>query len=91
MATSQQIEMAARAPAMRATPWMLSHRDEERERAITAIPSSSGGYEVVARRERVKAALTLLLNGAGDLLDAIGIPADETAIARQVHDRLHAP
>jgi hypothetical protein len=83
MATSQQIEMAARAPRMQATPWGLSHSDEERERAITAIPKE-GGYEAVARRERVKAALLLVIVGNEDLADALGISPEEIALARRV-------
>lgn len=70
------------------TPWMLAHRDEERERLLTALPSGSR-YEKVARRERIKAALTVLLEvGDAELLDMLGIPVGEIAVARYIAARL---
>jgi hypothetical protein len=94
MAQDWQIDAAARTPRRRRTsPWMLNHRDEEREQTVTHVPYADAQGEAAARRERITAALLCLrLDPApGDLLDVLGIPAGEIALARQVLDRLTGP
>ncbi|HXG03243.1 MAG TPA: hypothetical protein VNO23_07540 [Candidatus Binatia bacterium] len=71
------------------SPWGLSHRDEEREKVLTYIPTDEA-YKRAARRARVKAALTCLLRDEApdDLLDMLGIPEEECELARDVLDRV---
>lgn len=70
--------------------WSLSHADQERERAITHVPYAERQGQAAERRERVKGALILLLelDDPDLLLEMLGIPAEEIALARRVHHLL---
>ncbi|WP_157251089.1 hypothetical protein [Nonomuraea typhae] len=75
---------------MPASAWSLHHTDEARAHSITHVPYADRQGQQAERRERVKVALMVLLRveGAALILDILGIPADEIALARRVHARL---
>lgn len=70
------------------SPFGVIHGDTAREPALTYIPYVDERGRAAERRERVKAALTCFLLDAGDLLDALGIPAEEAGLARGVAARI---
>ncbi|GAA0969981.1 hypothetical protein GCM10009555_018100 [Acrocarpospora macrocephala] len=59
-----------------------------REAALTYIPYADAQGHAIARRERIKAAAAAILLGAPDVIEALGVPDDEVALARQFADRL---
>jgi hypothetical protein len=77
-------------PAHEPSPFGVAHGDTSREPALTYIPYRDTQGEAAERRERVKAALTCMLLDVtpSDLIDALGVPDDEIALARQAADRL---
>ena len=80
----------AKATERKPSPTGVIHSDTAREPAHTYIPYQDAQGLELERRERIKAALTCMLLDPhpGDLIETLGIPQEEFALARQVADRL---